>query len=543
MSQTNEAIDIFISYKREEAALLKQVSAALTSVGYVVVSDDKIKQNDFYPEAIDKLIHDARLTLVLWTERSVSSPWVCKEARRAVSLFREDKKRYRFLGVLVEATKLPIDFADEQQLDISDRALDPHGLAAIVAQVQSEIGIPSDHKKKAAPAQSQQIHDEYQLYTMAEQLGSLESYEGYIKAYPNGRFREKAEAHIAVLKKKHFRLARRMTSVGALSLIVAFFGLPPLYYNIFRNETPQVPQASDGREISALNIQISDLQKDYETQRDALDAQLEEITTLSTEIEQKEAELALRNDQIRQLGQSYDTSVELRNTLTNENKALSEQIRQISLERDTISDQRKTALTEAEQSKADIQRLQAQLVALQAEQASWQQQLSNTTTALTTAKAQNSDLAQTLSNTQENLTRHTKVSDEKVTVLQSFIGSNNTMKLKTLQERITKHAAGRTGTLIKDISLRNLTENYIDKTDCTNIQSVKGSYESISELMGVRMWIMETVLPWNAPTEIDYTKVVYGGMSAWSTATDFLMSLKGFLRPRQRRSQRLSGQA
>ena len=86
MADHPQDIDVFISYKREERALADRVSAALTARGYTVVSDLDISTGVTFGDAIEQMIHDARLVVVLWTDTAAASEWVRAEAQLAHNL-------------------------------------------------------------------------------------------------------------------------------------------------------------------------------------------------------------------------------------------------------------------------------------------------------------------------------------------------------------------------------------------------------------------------------------------------------------------------
>ena len=69
MADRPQDIDVFISYKREERALADRVSAALTAQGYTAAYDVHIESGEHFGDAIDRRIRDARLVVVLWTQR------------------------------------------------------------------------------------------------------------------------------------------------------------------------------------------------------------------------------------------------------------------------------------------------------------------------------------------------------------------------------------------------------------------------------------------------------------------------------------------
>lgn len=74
---------IFISYKREESKYAKELQQQLTLRGYNVWIDIKAQTGHRWDQQIDQKLSSAKCVIVLWSPRSVQSPWVLLEAMQA----------------------------------------------------------------------------------------------------------------------------------------------------------------------------------------------------------------------------------------------------------------------------------------------------------------------------------------------------------------------------------------------------------------------------------------------------------------------------
>ena len=77
-------IDVFVSYKQEERALMRKVVDGLHKAGYSAVADINIARNEEFGDAIDQMIRAAKLTVTLWTKKvlkanglrtNLAKPW------------------------------------------------------------------------------------------------------------------------------------------------------------------------------------------------------------------------------------------------------------------------------------------------------------------------------------------------------------------------------------------------------------------------------------------------------------------------------------
>jgi hypothetical protein len=97
--------DIFISYKREEQAIARNLANALEGEGWTVWWDPKLRAGERFNDVIEKALNDAKCVIVLWSKRSVESLYVKDEATHAL-------KRNKLVPVTIQQVELPFRFEE-----------------------------------------------------------------------------------------------------------------------------------------------------------------------------------------------------------------------------------------------------------------------------------------------------------------------------------------------------------------------------------------------------------------------------------------------
>jgi hypothetical protein len=103
--------DIFISYASEDRGRAEQLAEALGLHGWTIWWDRNIPFGKSFDQVIEEQITEARCLIVLWSVQSVASDWVKNEAR-------EGKARGVLLPVLIEATRIPLEFRHVQTANL-----------------------------------------------------------------------------------------------------------------------------------------------------------------------------------------------------------------------------------------------------------------------------------------------------------------------------------------------------------------------------------------------------------------------------------------
>src|SRR5439155_8924540 len=104
--------DVFLSYKREDAARVRKLVAALREAGLDVWWDEDIPPSAPWEATIEQALADAKAVIVCWSPASVASENVRSEARVA----REDG---RLIQVFVKPCTPPLFFGERQGVDLS----------------------------------------------------------------------------------------------------------------------------------------------------------------------------------------------------------------------------------------------------------------------------------------------------------------------------------------------------------------------------------------------------------------------------------------
>ena len=230
---------IFISYKREERELADAYSRAFQRAGYSVVTDLNIQKAVDFGEAIDQMIRQSAMVVVLWTPASASSNWVRKEAAEAERL-----KKY--FGVIVEPVApedLPLAVRNNNFADVSSLARD-EAMASVIAEISDKIGSLRDSAVEAE-AQSAQLSGDLEFYQVVDEIGQLPGYQRYLKTYPDGIYIDNAREKIRRLNHWTHRLKNWLPNAAWIGAIAAVLTVLLAYLN--------TPPEHD--EISAIQLQ------------------------------------------------------------------------------------------------------------------------------------------------------------------------------------------------------------------------------------------------------------------------------------------------
>lgn len=145
-------MDVFLSYKREDAAKVRKLVAALRGAGLDVWWDEDIPPSAPWEATIEKALAAAKAVIVCWSPASVGSENVRSEARVA----REDG---RLIQVFLNQCSPPLFFGERQAVDLNKWRgnADDARIATIVEAVRKvakgeriDLGIGQQPPRKAA---------------------------------------------------------------------------------------------------------------------------------------------------------------------------------------------------------------------------------------------------------------------------------------------------------------------------------------------------------------------------------------------------------
>ncbi len=266
--------EVFISYKREDKPFAEALANALAAQGVRVWWDVDLLPGDRFSDEITSVIKQAKLAVVLWSERSTTSHWVRAEARAALD---QDK----LLPARLDDVAIPLPFNDLHTMDLrgwapptSDQRLDQ--LVRIILQrieAQGARALSTDDARK-----NLHDHDQEAKFWAAingSAPASREELQIYLKRFPNGLFTEIAQLRLDQAKRQRFRL-RPVAIAGALAALLApltiVFGLIEDFPGVARvltgppaetqedTATPDPAPAPAETQIAATLVQSQEVQ-------------------------------------------------------------------------------------------------------------------------------------------------------------------------------------------------------------------------------------------------------------------------------------------
>ena len=103
---------VFLSYDRDDGAKARAIAQALERAGHSVWWDLHVRGGTEFSKAIEEALKAADVVLVLWSERSIESPWVRDEAATG-------RDRRRLVPVALDKAEPPLGFRQFQTIDLS----------------------------------------------------------------------------------------------------------------------------------------------------------------------------------------------------------------------------------------------------------------------------------------------------------------------------------------------------------------------------------------------------------------------------------------
>ncbi|MEX0365437.1 MAG: TIR domain-containing protein [Ruegeria sp.] len=248
--------DVFVSYKREDKDFARAVAEALTARGLQVWWDVDLLPGDRFADEIQSVIAQSKLTVVLWSERSVRSTWVRAEARIAMDASQ-------LLPVRLDAAAIPLPFNDLHTLDLSawDGATGADALAPLTAAVSKRLGLPdpaivNDPSDLPAPEAQRRLHDHDDEAAIWRSINSHKDPSAdelgiYLRRYPDGLFAELARIRLTQVQRSRWwrrpiALASGLAAVLApVTIVVALIlDLPALNSVLgWSQDTPEAEAA------------------------------------------------------------------------------------------------------------------------------------------------------------------------------------------------------------------------------------------------------------------------------------------------------------
>lgn len=135
--------DVFLSYNREDQQIARRFAERFAASGLNVWWDTTLRAGEAYDEVTEAALRAAKVVVVLWSARAVSSRWVRAEATIA-------QRNNTLVPCMIEPCERPIMFELTQTADLSywDGAEDDPRWQAYLADVKRHV----EENRRNAPA-------------------------------------------------------------------------------------------------------------------------------------------------------------------------------------------------------------------------------------------------------------------------------------------------------------------------------------------------------------------------------------------------------
>jgi ubiquinone/menaquinone biosynthesis C-methylase UbiE len=110
-TMSTHAMDIFISYAKEDREVARKISQLFENEGWSVWWDRKIPIGKTWHSMLEEALRNMRCMVVLWSANSIGSEWVKEEAE-------EGKTQGKLVPILIESVKPPMGFRAIQAADL-----------------------------------------------------------------------------------------------------------------------------------------------------------------------------------------------------------------------------------------------------------------------------------------------------------------------------------------------------------------------------------------------------------------------------------------
>jgi formylglycine-generating enzyme required for sulfatase activity len=151
-------LDIFLSYKSEDRALVEPLVRLLTAEHFNIWWDVTLVPGERYAQSIKNALEEAPCVIVAWSRNSVESHWVQDEA-----CFARDNQK--IVPVSVDGVEPPLGFRQMQTVNLTGwtgNADDPR-IVKLLAGVRRLVGKPADAAGKASLLSGQDAIDDHNL--------------------------------------------------------------------------------------------------------------------------------------------------------------------------------------------------------------------------------------------------------------------------------------------------------------------------------------------------------------------------------------------
>ena len=156
--------NVFIGYAKKDLERVRPLVKLLEEQGWTVFWDRKVPPGSTWPKFIHERTQAAQCIVVLWSEHSVESRWVNKEARVGA-------ERGILVQVLLDDVEVPFEFDEVQAAgfvgypDSVNEAEKRAFLDAITSCVDAEAARKAEEERERVEAEAAQKAEEEALQT------------------------------------------------------------------------------------------------------------------------------------------------------------------------------------------------------------------------------------------------------------------------------------------------------------------------------------------------------------------------------------------
>ena len=133
---------VFLSYSREDTALVEPIAACLERAGHEVWWDQHIHGGEQFAEAIEQALNDADVIVAVWSEAAARSAWVRDEAATG-------RDSGRLVPVTIDGSRPPLGFRQYQTIDLSKGRVNAKALAPLERAIAGRLAAGRSGKAAA----------------------------------------------------------------------------------------------------------------------------------------------------------------------------------------------------------------------------------------------------------------------------------------------------------------------------------------------------------------------------------------------------------
>lgn len=130
--------DIFLSYNEKDRERVRSLAQTLETAGWSVWWDRRVPAGVTWRNLLEQELQDMRCMLVLWSNNSIHSEWVCEEAT-------EGRLLGRLIPVFIDRVRPPAGFREVQAADLVGWDGSPGfpGLQQLLQDIAHKLGTPA----------------------------------------------------------------------------------------------------------------------------------------------------------------------------------------------------------------------------------------------------------------------------------------------------------------------------------------------------------------------------------------------------------------